>query len=224
MKFLKRINKWVFLLMMSLLLWVPSIRVYAEEQVTDLSKLMVAKSSIDAFVETSEQSEVVISYEADASVMVTGETTNGWYRVVYQDKVGFVKKTDLKESDFNIAALDEEFEVNEIEGKLFIEEVERIRAQISRSRIWGTIIVLLIVGIFGTGIYSTIKSEREKKQNEQTSANMDIAQENIETEKNVNEKKKETDIENEEEMLEPLSFETSKIEPLDIIDLDEQES
>ena len=202
----------------------PSITVYAQTQVTELSKIMVTKTAVNAMEEPSEQSNTTITYEAGASVMVTGETADGWYRVAFQDKVGFVKKTDLQEADIDIAALDEEFEVNEVEGKIFVEEVVRIREQITRSRIWGTIIVLLIVGIFGTGIYSTIKSEQKKKQNEQSTDNVEIAQGNVEVEKHVNEKKSESDVENEDEIIEPLSFEASEMEPLDIIDLDEQKS
>lgn len=216
MKSCKKINKLVLLLIMVVFLWVPSIRVHAEVQVTELSKIMVAKTAVEAFEEPSEQSsKTTITYEAGASVMVTGETADGWYRVSFQDKAGFVKKTDLQEADIDIAALDEEFEVNEIEGKVFVEEVERIRAQITRSRIWGTIIVLLIVGIFGTGIYSTIKSERDKKQKDET--------ENVvETVQQVNDT--ETMKEENAEIIEPLSFEASEMEPLDIIDLDKQES
>ena len=224
MKSYKKISKLVLLLMMVVFLWVPSISAYAEVQVTELSKLMAAKSATDAFAEPEEQSEVVFSYEAEGSVLVTGETTDGWYRVVYQDKVGFVKKTDLKDANIDVAALDEEFEAEEIEGKIFVEEVERIRAQITRSRIWGTIIVLLIVGIFGSGIYSTVKSEQKKKQNEQGTDNTESTQENVKIEENVNEKKKGTNAENEDELVEPLSFEATKTESLDIMDLDEQES
>ena len=216
--------KAAFLVMMVVMLCMPSITVYAQTQVTELSKLMVTKTAVEALEEPSEQSKTTITYEAGASVMVTGETADGWYRVAYQDKVGFVKKTDLEETDINIAALDEEFGANEIDGKIFVEEVVRIREQITRSRIWGTIIVLLIAGIFGTGIYSTIKSEQKKKQNEPQNDNMEMAQQNVELDESVNEKKEKTNVKNEDEMIEPLSFGTVEMEPLDIMDLDEQES
>lgn len=215
MKACNKIGKLVLLLIMAVFLLVPSIRVHAEVQVTDLSKLMVTKNTIDAFEEPSEQSKTTITYEAGASVMVTGETADGWYRVAFQDKVGFVKKTDLQEAGIDIAALDEEFEVNEVEGKIFVEEVVRIREQITRSRIWGTIIVLLIVGIFGTGIYSTIKSEQNKKQKDETENVVEAVQKVNDTE---------TMKEENAEIVEPLSFEASEMEPLDIIDLDNQES
>lgn len=175
-----------------------SVNVYAEEAVADLSKLMVTKTALDAYAEPSEQSEVVVSYEADASILITGETNSGWYRVTYQDKVGYVKKTALKETEIDIEALNEEFEAEEIEGKVFIEEVERVRAQISRSRIWGTIIIVLIIGIMGTGIYSTIMSERKKLEREKEDSH--------------NEEKSEETTEQE-----------NKIPTLDVIDLDNQE-
>lgn len=215
MKSGKKIRRMLLLYTMIVVLCIPTISVYAETQVTDLSKLMVTTKAIDALEEPQEQSKSVFSYEAEASVLVTGETTNGWYRVIYQDKVGFVKKADLKETDINIAALDEEFGTNEIEGKVFVETVERVRAQITRSRIWGTIIVILVAGIFGTGIYSTIQNDRKLKL---------AKQDKIETGENGGMQSKKNVTEQEDEMIEPLSFKPSEVEPLDIIDLDEEES
>ena len=222
MKMYKGINRFVIVLMMVVCLWIPSISAYAEEAVTELSTLMAAQKAVDAYAEPSEQSEVVFSYEKDSHVLVTGETASGWYRVAYQEQVGFVKKADLKETELNIAALDEEFAANEIDGKIFVEEVERIRAQITRSRIWGTIIVVLIVGIFGTGIYSTIKSEKKKKQEEALVGNVGAEQESV-VAVETKELKKSEPVDNEDELIEPLSFDTVEMPQLDMIDLDKQE-
>lgn len=203
MRSFRKISKGMLLLVVVALLWGSSVNAYAQEAVADLSKLMIAKSAVDALEDPTEQSATVFSYQAEDSVFVTGETASGWYRVAYQDKVGFVKKTDLKDMDINVSELNEEFENNEIEGKVFVEEVARIRAQITRSRIWGTIIIVLIAGIFATGIYSTIKSEHKKRSHSM--------QNDAITGK-------------EEEMVDPLTFKASDISPLDMIDLDEPEA
>lgn len=240
MKLSKKLGRIVLLYMTVVMLCIPSISVHAEVAVTELSTLMATQNAVDALAEPSEESEVVFSYEKDSHILVTGETTTGWYRVAYQDKVGYVRKSDLKETELNMAGLDEEFAANELEDKLFIEEVERVRAQISRSRIWGTIIILIIVGIFGTGVYSTIMSDKKKKQDEQDSDAAQPATENVEqqpTNENV-EVVVETEpkeweeshvvanalMEDVEEQIEPLSFDKKVEMPeLDIIDLDKQE-
>ena len=127
---------------------------------------MKAKSSLEAKTEPDEQAEVVVSYDSGAPVYVTGETTDGWYRVLYQDKVGYVRISELTVQDMDISGLDEEIDVVEMESRMVIEEVERHRAEAKRSRIWGMVIVLLVAGIFATGIISTIKAGKSGKKKE----------------------------------------------------------
>lgn len=74
-----------------------------------------------------------------------------------------MKKSALTMQEFDVEGLDKEFQESEAEGKLVIEEVERYRAEAKRSRIWGIVIVLLVVGIFATGIISTTRIEKEKR-------------------------------------------------------------
>lgn len=49
---------------------------------------------------------------------------------------------------------------------MVVEEVERYRAEAKRSRIWGTVIVLLIAGIFAVGVISTRKSKKNSEKEE----------------------------------------------------------
>ena len=59
------------------------------------------------------------------------------------------------------AGLDGELAAVEAEGKMLVEEVERQRTETKRSRIWTIVIVVLIIGIFVTGIISTVKKEKD---------------------------------------------------------------
>lgn len=136
------------------------------EGVTELSQLMKAITAVEARQEPDEQAEVVVSYDSGVPVYVTGETANGWYRVLYQDKVGYVRTAELTAQDMDISGLDEEIDAVEMESKMVIEEVERYRSEAKRSRIWGTVIVLLVVGIFATGIISTVKAGKNNKNKE----------------------------------------------------------
>lgn len=93
--------------------------------------------------------------------------------VPYQDKIGYVRKSALTTQGLDVEGLDKEMEAAEAESKLVVEEVERYRAEARRSRIWGTVIVLLVVGIFATGILSTVKAANEKKKDTETIIDLD---------------------------------------------------
>ncbi|MBP3477833.1 MAG: SH3 domain-containing protein [Lachnospiraceae bacterium] len=141
------------------------LQVRAQEQtVEEKNQIMTAKDSIEALAEPVEQAESVHTYEAGDSVFVTGETANGWYQVTYQNVIGYVPVSSLTEMELDVEGLDEEFRVEEEEGKLVVEVVERKRAEIKRARIWGTIIVVLVIGIFALGIFSAIKANKADKE------------------------------------------------------------
>lgn len=162
--------KKVLLVLMSVL-WLGTLvsaPVRAEEalqevETTELSQIMLANGEVEAKEMPDDNAAVVITYESGAPVLVIGEITDGWYKVSYQDKMGYVHKSALTTQELDVEGLNKEMEAAEAENKLVVEEVERYRAEARRSRIWGTIIVLLVVGIFATGILSTVKAEREKR-------------------------------------------------------------
>ncbi len=136
------------------------------EEVTELSQIMIAENETSVRQMPNEQGEIVHTYDSGAPVYVTGKTDNGWYRVLYQDIEGYVPVSELIEQNIDIAGLDREMEVVEEESKLVIEEVERYRAENKRSKIWGAVIILLVAGIFATGIFSTLKSGKEEKKDD----------------------------------------------------------
>lgn len=133
-----------------------------EVEINELNQIMMAKDKLEAKEIPDDSGAITITYESGAPVFVIGETTDGWYKVSYQDKEGYVHKSALTTQEFDVEGLDKEMKEAEAEGKLVVEEVERYRAEARRSRIWGTVIVLLVVGIFATGIISTVKIEKEK--------------------------------------------------------------
>lgn len=135
---------------------------------TQLAQFIKTLQKIDAKVEPDESAETVFSYDEGSSVYVMGETEDGWYIVLYQGKTGYIKK-DLSQDmlvteEIDIEALDEELAAQEAENKMIVEEVERYRSEARRSRIWGTIIVLLVLGIFAVGIISTVRTEKKNKE------------------------------------------------------------
>ena len=133
-----------------------------KEGIAELNQIMVADEAFEAKELPDDNSASVITYQSGQSVFVTGETADGWYKVSYQDKDGYVRKSLLFIQEFDVEGLDKEFQELEMESKKLVEEVERYRTEARRSRIWGIVIVLLVAGIFVTGIISTKRMEREK--------------------------------------------------------------
>lgn len=137
-----------------------------EISISELSQLMTADKDIDMKAEPLDSAEKIMTYHKGDPVFVTGETADGWYRAIYQDKEGYIPKDSLSILEIDVAALDEEMARTEQEAELVVETVERYRAEARRSKIWGSVIVVLVVGIFATGIVSGIKSKKGKDEQE----------------------------------------------------------
>lgn len=163
----------IFLTMLSLTLRLVVLPVKAEENadeaiVTELNQIMTILIDCDAKEFPKRGAASVISYNAGSPVWVVGETQNGWYMVSYQDEKGYIPKDYIAELQMEVeekgvvglaeTGLDEEMAALEAENKMVVEEIERQRGEAKRSHIWTVVIVLLIIGIFATGIIATVKS------------------------------------------------------------------
>lgn len=184
--------------------------VYAADiEFTDCSKLMQATVKVDATEQPDEDSVVITTFEQGSPMLVTGESQSGWYRITFQGKDGYVKMDTVKAAvqveGESLEELDRELDEMEQTNKVIIEEVERMRAEQKRSRIWTVVIVVLVLSIFGVGIYSTIIANREDK------------------EENVNAENRNKQKHDEEELSDinlPRQKGESDEKKLDIIDLD----
>lgn len=132
-----------------------------DKEIAENSFIATAVGEVNAKEAPDENAAVVVSYHDGDNIYVTGETADGWYRVQYQALTGYVRMEQTKEIELDVEALNEEFAVEEEEGKLVVEEVERQRAEVRRSKIWGAVIILLVLGVFAMGIVTTVKSGRE---------------------------------------------------------------
>lgn len=126
-------------------------------QITELNQIMTATEDIEAKELPDESSQTVHSYQSGDSIFVTGETEDGWYQVRYQDTIGYIPAAQTDEMELDVEALDAEFEAELEEGIMFVEEVERQRAENKRTIIWGTVIGILVIAIFVVGIVSAVK-------------------------------------------------------------------
>lgn len=176
---MKKIRIVALFVLMICFLGLTDLTVMAQEEsdgipVTEMNQIMTVQTDCDARQTPDENSEVMMSYTAGSSVWVIGETENGWYKVSYQGKEGYIPReavTDLQlqaesEQEESVtlteAGLDTEMAALEAENEMIVEEVERLRAEEKRSQIWKIVIGLLVVGIFVTGIISTMQSKKKK--------------------------------------------------------------
>lgn len=159
---MKRISK--FLGMLLLMVGVSGTITWgAEVTVTPISQLMTAAGYVEAKAAPDEGAETVITYDAGATVYVTGETSSGWYQVSYQEKMGYVKKETLKAVDVDLAALAKEMGNEETAGKIVVEEVERTRNENERSSSWIVALAIIIGGMFITGILIASVSPKRRR-------------------------------------------------------------
>lgn len=134
----------------------------SEESVVVKNQMMTTNQEVNALESPDENAVVVMSFEKGAPVIVVGEAENGWYKISYQNKVCYIKQGYIDQQGVNEQLEKEIQEINK-ENKMVIEVVEKYRAEARRSKIWGTVIVLLIIAIFGVGIASTVMNERKNK-------------------------------------------------------------
>ena len=133
-----------------------------ESQSMSHNQLMMAEQDVDMKAEPDAESQTLMIYKKGDLVFSTGETGDGWYLVIYQDKTGYVEKEALSAQELDVDALDAEVALQEQEGKLVMETVEKYRAEAKRSKIWGGVIITLVVAIFAVGIFSAVKAKKEE--------------------------------------------------------------
>ena len=179
-----------------------------------VSQFMTATQDLDAKAEPNNSADTIFSYEAGDSVLVTGETQDGWYIVYYQGMTGYIAQNTpggqntlgdadtsqgvLAVQEIDIEALDAEMDALQQEDKIIVEEVERYRAEMRRSRIWGTVIVLLVIAIFAVGIVSTVRAEKKKKEDQGSSGDQQENSRGTEEQPQENSNEKEQLQENDE--------------------------
>ena len=122
--------------------------------------VLEAGKRIEMKASPEETAETLRTFQAGDLLFAVGETAEGWYHVVYQEKEGYVEKEGLTVLELDIEGLNAEMAVNEAETKFVVETVERYRADARRSKIWGTVIIVLVAGIFGIGIFSAVRANR----------------------------------------------------------------
>lgn len=77
-----------------------------------------------------------------------------------------IAETKLQEEQViqieNITGLDDEFRTQAEEGVLIVEEVEQYRKAAKQKKVQRTIVIVLVIAIFGVGIITGLQEKRKK--------------------------------------------------------------
>lgn len=131
-----------------------------DAQLPESGLILEAGRKVDMKAEPAKTAETLMTFKKGSLLFATGEAADGWYHVIYQGMEGYVEVQGLSALELDIEGLDAEMAANEAETKFVVEVVEKYRADARRSKIWGTVIIVLVVGIFAVGIFSAVRSNK----------------------------------------------------------------
>lgn len=132
----------------------------AEEIKKDM--VMETIEEVKLLEKAEDNASVVATLPAGITVLITEDSSNGWCRVSVKEQSGYLRTTQLKPIG-NKDELDAEFEKISNTVQLIFEEIVTMEKEAKQARIWGTVIVVLIIAIFGVGIVSALKKNKEEK-------------------------------------------------------------
>lgn len=137
----------------------------AEQTSITILEVVEATTDIEAKEEPDDGSKTLTTFEQGASIAVVEEVDSVWYAIGYQGNIYYVKKAQTVpiEQGYDTEALNREFEEEFIESKIFVEEVERQQNEAKNTRIWGIVIIVLVVAILGVGVYSHLSGKKNEK-------------------------------------------------------------
>lgn len=160
---MKKLVKRTIFCIVVMLLGCTSVYAAELEQVQKNMVLEIAEET--ELLDTPEASATVVcTLQTGTTVTVAEDENNGWCKVSSQEKSGYVQVSKLKTLG-NQSELDSEFEEISNSIQLMFDEIMLRENEEKQARIWGTIIVVLIVAIFGVGIVSAVKKNKEEKEN-----------------------------------------------------------
>lgn len=151
--------------------------------------VLEAAERIEMKASPEKTAETLMTFQAGDLLFAVGEAEDGWYHVIYQEKEGYVEETGLVMREIDVEGLNAEMAANEAETKFVVEVVEKYRADARRSKIWGTVIIVLVAGIFGVGIFSAVRANKregdeksggERSVDEKNSGERDVDEKNSE--------------------------------------------
>lgn len=151
-------KKLTFLLTMIVMILETSMICFAAELEPDSLYQLTQDAQI--YEQPDENSNVVAELPAGTGVICIS-SNDMWTEIKYQDIQGYVSTDNLKLYG-DVTALDQEFQEVQNENDLRYGRMEAYISQQKSEKIWGSVIVVLIIAIFAVGIVSTVKRNKNQ--------------------------------------------------------------
>ena len=124
-----------------------------------IGTVMRTDVDVNVYQRASETSEVTAELKAGTVVLVVDDSVEGWSSISVNETVGYIQTKHL--ITLGSDEINQEFEQLGNNYHMLFNEVEQLNKQKSQMRIWGTVIAVLVIGIFAAGIIPVIKKNRE---------------------------------------------------------------
>lgn len=132
-----------------------------ESEIPETYELLYVNA--DTFLyEDADEASAVLRELKKQELVVPVETGGAWAKVTTGGVTGYVKSEYVQAENPDPQAVQEIAEQERWDAE-FIDEVERLLKEKKRSRIYGIIVVCLIVGIFAAGIVSTVVRRKQEE-------------------------------------------------------------
>lgn len=128
--------------------------IHAEEM-----QMLYTTEEVNLYQKENLASKIMDTIEKGIPVMVL-EQDKDFCKVQYKDHTGYVETSKLQVENAEVA---EEIEEQKAYNSVLINEIIRMEDEKKKSRIWGSVIVGLVVLIFGSGIFHTVRTNRIPK-------------------------------------------------------------
>lgn len=137
----------------------------AELESVQKNMVLETTEEVELRVEPSATAKTIATLQVGTAVVVAEDANGDWCKVAYKEQEGYVSVTKLKALG-NTEELNSEFDKISQTVQLAFEEIMTREHEEMQARIWGSIIVVLIVAIFGVGIASAVKKNKEEAKKE----------------------------------------------------------
>lgn len=134
---------------------------------TDAASGTVFKINEDVKVyqEASGTSKETAVLDAGTVVLVTdADAGEGWCRISVREITGYIRSEYLVSIDSS-KEINLEFEQLGNNYHMVFNEVQQLEKQRLQARIWGTVIAVLVVGVFAAGLIPVIRKNRKDEKN-----------------------------------------------------------
>lgn len=121
--------------------------------------LIKIAEDVEAKAEPNESSETLFILKKGEKIFLGKPTDNGWFSFGRDGKTAYFPANKIQEIESQEELIVEIQDQIEEQGKEAT-YVERYRKDAQRATVWGVVIVILIIAIFGVGIISVFKIKK----------------------------------------------------------------